>query len=82
MKFRAQKAMRSGDWKWLATEDGEFLFNLRNDARERANLAKREPQRLAAMRARYAEWEKGLPVFPEATFSVPATKADLAQPSG
>jgi len=29
-----------------------------------------------------AEWEKTLPVFPEATFSVPAMKADLATPSG
>jgi len=82
MKFRDQKAMRFGDWKWLATEDGEFLFNLRADARERANRAQHEPQRLATMRARYAEWEKELPVFPEATFSVPATKSDLAQPTG
>jgi hypothetical protein len=36
---------------------------------------------MAAMRARHAEWEKTLPEFPAATFSVPATKADLATPS-
>jgi arylsulfatase A-like enzyme len=81
MKYRSQKAMRSGDWKYLSIEGDEFLFNLASDPRERANFAKREPQRLAALSARYAEWEKTLPVFPEATFSVPATKADLATPS-
>ena len=81
MKFRNQKAMRSGDWKYLSIEGDEFLFNLPRDERERANHGKREPGRLAAMRARYAEWEKSLPQFPEATFSVPATKADLATPS-
>ena len=81
MKFRNQKAMRAGHWKWLSLDGDEFLFDLSKDARERANRGGREPMRLAAMRARYAEWERQLPVFPDATFSVPATKADLASPS-
>jgi arylsulfatase A-like enzyme len=81
MKFRSQKAMRSREWKYLSIEGDEFLFNLAQDERERANHAKREPGRIAAMRARYAEWERTLPEFPAATFSVPATKADLATPS-
>ena len=42
----------------------------------------REPERLAAMRARYATWEAAIPPLPaDATFSIPYTKADLAQPS-
>jgi arylsulfatase A-like enzyme len=82
MKYRNQKAMRSGEWKYLSIEGDEFLFNLARDERERANHAKREPDRIAAMRRRYAEWEKTLPEFSDATFSVPATKADLAIPSG
>jgi arylsulfatase A-like enzyme len=82
MKYRNQKAVRSEDWKYLSIEGDEFLFNLASDERERANYARREPDRLASLRARYAEWEKTLPVFPEATVSVPATKADLATPSG
>src|SRR5688572_1974438 len=81
MKYRSQKAMRSGEWKYLSIEGEDFLFNLALDERERANHAKRERGRIAAMRARYAEWEKTLPDFPAATFSVPATKADLATPS-
>ena len=81
MKFRNQRAMRAGKWKWLSLDGDEFLFDLSSDPRERANHGNREPQRLAAMRARYAEWESALPEFPDATFSVPATKADLAKPS-
>jgi len=81
MKFRNQKAMRLGEWKYLSIEGEEFLFNLALDERERANHGKREPGRLAAMRSRYADWERTLPQFPEATFSVPATKSDLVTPS-
>ncbi len=53
-----QRAMRSGDYKYV--EDGglRFLFNVRTDLAERHDLAKAEPARLAAMRARVAEWEK------------------------
>ncbi len=81
MLFRNQKAMRSGSWKYLSVEDGEFLFDLSKDERERANYAKREPKRLAEMRARYLAWEESLPKHPDATYSVPATKADLVTPS-
>lgn len=82
MKYRNQRAVRSGDWKYLATEDGEYLFNLARDARERANLAQRDPQRLAALRARYEEWEKTIPpIPPDAAWSIPYTRADMAHPS-
>jgi arylsulfatase A-like enzyme len=81
MLYRNQKAMRSGDWKYLSVEGDEFLFNLAKDQRERANFAGREPERLAAMRARYAAWEEALPKHPDASYSVPAGKADLATPS-
>lgn len=80
MLYRSQKAMRAGDWKYLSIEGDEFLFNLAADPRERANRAKRDPQRLEAMRARHAEWERSLPVFPDATYSVIGGKADLARP--
>jgi arylsulfatase A-like enzyme len=82
MKYRNQRAVRSGSWKYLATEDGEFLFDLSRDARERANLAQREPQRLAELRARHAAWELSIPATPpDAAFSIPTTRADLAHPS-
>jgi arylsulfatase A-like enzyme len=82
MKFRNQKAMRSGDWKYLSLDGDEFLFDLSADQRERANRGRREPERLAAMRACYATWEAAIPPLPaDATFAIPYTKADLAQPS-
>ena len=81
MLFRNQKALRAGDWKYLSVEGDEFLFNLAKDQRERANFAKRDPERLAAMRARYLAWEDALPTHPDAAYSVPATKADLVTPS-
>jgi arylsulfatase A-like enzyme len=81
MKYRAQRAARSGDWKYFASEDGEFLFNLALDARERSNYAKREPERFAALRAKYEAWERSIPAMPpDAAFSIPYTRADLAHP--
>ena len=81
MLFRNQKAMRSGSWKYLSVEGDEFLFDLSKDERERANYGKREPKRLAAMRAKYQAWDEALPKHPDATYSVPATKADMVTPS-
>ncbi len=81
MLFRNQQAMRSGAWKYLSVEGDEFLFDLSKDERERANYGKREPKRLAAMRAKYLAWEESLPKHPDAACSVPAAKADLVTPS-
>jgi arylsulfatase A-like enzyme len=82
MKFRNQKAMRSGQWKYLSLDGDEFLFDLAQDQRERANRGRHEAARLAAMREAYARWEATVPALPpDATFSIPYTKADLAQPS-
>ncbi len=81
MLFRNQKALRSGDWKYLSVEGDEFLFNLALDERERANYGKRDAKRLAAMRAKYRAWDDALPKHPDAVYSVPATKADMVTPS-
>jgi arylsulfatase A-like enzyme len=82
MNHRSQRAMRSGRWKYLSTEDGEFLYDLEMDARERANRAKREPERVAAMRARCAEWETTVPSVPEgAKVSLVTNKGNMATPT-
>ncbi|MFZ1909066.1 MAG: sulfatase-like hydrolase/transferase [Burkholderiales bacterium] len=80
--FRNQRALRAGRWKYLSTEDGEFLYDLARDARERANRVRREPERLEAMRARYAEWEKTVPGVPaDAKASVVTNKGNMATPT-
>jgi arylsulfatase A-like enzyme len=79
---RGQRAMRAGRWKYFSSEDGEFLYDLEADARERANRAKREPERLAAMRTRYAEWERTVPGVPQgAKVSLITSKNNMATPT-
>ena len=82
MKFREQRAMRAGAWKYLSIEGDEFLYDLSRDARERANFARREPAKLAELRRRYQAWHDSMPpVPPDATANLPYGKSDLAQPS-
>jgi arylsulfatase A-like enzyme len=82
MKFREQRAIRAGDWKYVCIEGNEFLFNLAKDARERANHARREPEKFLELKADYEAWHGTLPpIPPDALASVPYGRADLAQPS-
>jgi hypothetical protein len=82
MKFRSQKAMRAGSWKWLSIEGNEFLFDLGKDQRERANLGRREPGKLQEMRSRYAAWEATLPPIPDdARVSLVYGPSDIPKPS-
>jgi arylsulfatase A-like enzyme len=81
MLFRDQKAMRFGSWKYLSVEGNEFLYDLSKDERERANYARRVPEIFSLLKEKYSAWEAQLPKHPDATYSVPATRADLATPS-
>jgi arylsulfatase A-like enzyme len=82
MKHRQQKAVRTGAWKYLSLEGDEFLFDLSRDGRERANLAKRYPERLAELRTKYAEWAATMPEIPDdARVSLVYGKSDLATQS-
>ncbi|OZI77299.1 sulfatase family protein [Bordetella genomosp. 12] len=78
MKYREQRAMRQDHWKYLAIGANEYLFDLSRDERERANQARREPERLAAMRAAYDHWSTTMPGIPQDANSVLAyTQADI-----
>jgi arylsulfatase A-like enzyme len=82
MKFRDQKAVRSGNWKWLSIEGHQYLFDLTRDARERANRAKVEPQNLQALKKKYSAWEASIPAIPDdAKFSLVYGPAEIPQPS-
>ena len=65
MNYRQQRAMRHGDWKYLKVDEYEYLFDVAQDGRERANLAAREPERLAAMRQAWLDWERTVPTVPK-----------------
>jgi len=51
-------AVRIGDWKFIENYEDEsvMLFNLREDAGEKNNLAGAQPERIKAMRARLHAW--------------------------
>jgi arylsulfatase A-like enzyme len=83
MKFREQRAMRAGRWKYFSVEGDEFLYDLASDPRERANYARRNVEVFDELKAKYKAWEEAIPpIAPDAAFSIPYTRADLASPSG
>jgi arylsulfatase A-like enzyme len=80
MNHRGQRALRDGDWKYLRVDGNDYLFNIAADERERANLASREPARLAAMREAWQRWNASMPAIPEdATVSLGYSVRDMPQ---
>ncbi|KTT15780.1 sulfatase family protein [Pseudacidovorax intermedius] len=80
MNHRGQRALRRGPWKYLQVDGHEYLFDLRADERERANLAARELERLAAMRADWLAWNDSVPAIPEdAAVSLGYSYRDMPQ---
>ncbi|MGO4395849.1 sulfatase/phosphatase domain-containing protein [Variovorax sp. M-6] len=78
MKYRAQEAVRVGTWKYLRIEDNEYLFDLADDERERANRAVDEPARLDAMRSAYRKWVSTVPAIPEdADYDLVTSERDM-----
>jgi arylsulfatase A-like enzyme len=82
MVFRNQKAVRSGDWKYLSIDGAEFLFDLSRDQRERANMRYREPKRFEELRSAYAEWDASMPPRPEDAAVALEYRADTMAKSG
>ena len=80
MNHRGQRALREGPWKYLMVDGCEYLFNIDSDARERANRATREPQRLADMRQRWLDWNATMPPIPDdASISLGYDAKDMPQ---
>ena len=80
MTHRDQRALRDGDWKYLRVDGHDYLFNIPQDERERANLGHQQPDRLAAMRADWEAWNASMPPIPEdATVSLGYSAKDMPQ---
>jgi len=80
MKHRNQRALRDGDWKYLRVDEHDYLFNVATDARERANLASRHPDRLERMRADWQSWNAAMPEVPaDAAVTLVYTSQDMPQ---
>jgi len=80
MNHRGQRALRHGRWKYLQVDGNDYLFDIDADERERANLGKREPQRLAALREAWQAWNETMPPIPgDATVSLGYSVKDMPQ---
>ncbi len=80
MNHRGQRALRDGRWKYLRVDGHDYLFDVEDDERERANKAPLDPDRLAAMRRQWEAWEATMPPIPEdATISLGYSAKDMPQ---
>ena len=81
-KINAQRAVRDGDWKYLKIRDNEYLFNVVEDPRERANLKERQRATFARLTAEWAAWNAAmLPEIPD-SFGESFTAAHYADHIG
>lgn len=56
---RQDKAVRNGRWKYVSgSRFPGLLFDLGSDPTERLDLAYRQPEMLAKLKAMHAEWER------------------------
>jgi arylsulfatase A-like enzyme len=55
---RRQKALRSGNWKYLQTEEGEYLFDVVVDPGEQYDRKTAEPARFKELKNKVAAWER------------------------
>jgi arylsulfatase A-like enzyme len=80
MNHRGQRALRDGDWKYLRVDGNDYLFHIPADERERANLGRHQPERLAAMREAWEAWNATMPPIPDdATVSLGYSYKDMPQ---
>jgi arylsulfatase A-like enzyme len=80
MNHRGQRAHRDGEWKYLRVDGNDYLFNISDDERERANRAALEPDRLERLRAAWQAWNDTMPPIPDdATVSLGYSVKDMPQ---
>jgi arylsulfatase A-like enzyme len=55
---RRARALRSGDWKYLVTDEGTYLFDLAADAGEKEDVGAARPEVKRGMEEKLAAWER------------------------
>src|SRR5579883_657048 len=61
-----QKAVRSGDWKYLLRGGNEYLYNLANDQGEQNDLQQKYPKIFQKLRTKLQQWESQVLPYPTA----------------
>lgn len=72
-KANGQRAARDGQWKYLKINDNEFLFDVVDDVRERANLRWKHPDVFERLQAQWLAWDSDMLPISEDVFSVSPT---------
>lgn len=84
-KANSQRAARDGNWKYLKINDNEFLFDVVDDVRERANLRDKHPAIFERLRRQWYEWDAGMLPITDEIYShglSPEVQADRYVPQG
>lgn len=68
-KANSQAAIRKGDYKYLAIGGREYLFNLKEDPHERAQLQTLEPDKFKDLKTAWQDWNAKMLPFPENSYS-------------
>jgi arylsulfatase A-like enzyme len=68
-KGNQQAAHRDGDLKYVKVGSKEHLFNVVEDARERAELKEKMPEQFARLKAAYAAWDASMLPYPAESYS-------------
>ena len=55
---RHDKGARVGDWKWVDSNRGNGLFNLKTDVGEQQDLSVTHPNKLEELKQHFARWKK------------------------
>lgn len=72
-KSHRQRAARDGRWKYLKINDNEFLFDIVEDVRERANLKNKFPEVFTRLRDQWLAWDREMLPITEEVFSLART---------
>ena len=66
-RYRGQKAVRQGDWKYMETKEGEYLFNLKDDLGETNNLLSTQNKKGEELKKSLNKWELEMDQVPQIT---------------
>ena len=77
-----QRAVRDGNWKYLAIMGNSFLFDVVADPLERANLKERDRDIYARLVTQWQEWNVSMLPFTNSNYSYSLSGEDLADHYG
>ena len=82
MLFGGQRAVLDGNWKYLRLWGNEFLFDVNEDPRERANLKDKHPEVMARLQKDWETWNASMLPYPPGPGKFQGTGNNIADRPG